>query len=98
MKYTQIVYEVKPQTFHFVGRSGPLGNSEIRSVHLIVGQRKLGFLWSVDASKRISFRNCYAELKVFLSDSFRKSMFEIWETKWAKGAYTLFYNHTIIFI
>lgn len=23
MKYTQIVYEVKPQTFHFVGRSGP---------------------------------------------------------------------------
>lgn len=27
MKYTQIVYEVKPQTFHFRGRSGPLGNS-----------------------------------------------------------------------
>jgi len=56
MKYTQIVYEVKPQTFHFVGRSGPLGNYEIRYVHLLWAKTSWD-LWSDDIYEGYSFGN-----------------------------------------
>lgn len=53
MKYTQIVYEVKPQTFHFGGQvMAPGKNSEIRSVSRAVGPSRVLFreinwdLWS----------------------------------------------------